>query len=219
MARQLSGSVGIGGKNVAPDVTSVQELLNLAPGGLGGPPFPVVVDGVIGPETVAAINRFQSKNFGWADGRVDPSGKTLAKLNAYAGMEGDPGPAPSPLSAAKPKLPGAGPAKPSGAAFSSSPAAPQVDGNGTTITGALITSVSGTVTMKFPGSWWLRAFSGFYLPPGSFVWCGTIYNNDGPWQFLRKEFEGVGGNGTAALCLLGTGKTVTIPPGMQFQVK
>src|SRR5262245_45527653 len=106
MARQLSASVGVGGRNVAPDVTSVQELLNLAPGGLDGPPFPVVVDGVIGPETVGAINRFQSKNFGWADGRVDPNGKTLAKLNAYADMEGDPGPAPSPPSAAKPKAPG-----------------------------------------------------------------------------------------------------------------
>jgi len=84
MAIQIGGSVGLGGKNFRADVQAVQELLNRVKVGQGGPPAPVAVDGLVGPETVGAITRFQKQNFGWGDGRVDPNGQTLARLNACA---------------------------------------------------------------------------------------------------------------------------------------
>lgn len=84
MAIQIGGSVGLGGKNLRADVQAVQELLNRVAVGQGGPPSPVAVDGLSGPETVGAITRFQKQNFGWGDGRVDPNGQTLARLNACA---------------------------------------------------------------------------------------------------------------------------------------
>jgi peptidoglycan hydrolase-like protein with peptidoglycan-binding domain len=91
MARQIGGSVGLGGKNIRADVVTVQELLNFVSASQGGPPSPVAVDGLIGPETVSAVTRFQKKNIGWSDGRVDPNGDTLTRLNACAdGMAGGP---------------------------------------------------------------------------------------------------------------------------------
>jgi peptidoglycan hydrolase-like protein with peptidoglycan-binding domain len=84
MATQIGGSVGLGGKNFRADVQAVQELLNRVKVGQGGPLSPVAVDGMFGPETVGAITRFQKQNFSWGDGRVDPNGQTLARLNACA---------------------------------------------------------------------------------------------------------------------------------------
>jgi hypothetical protein len=75
----------MGGKNMAQDVVNVQELLNMVPAAEGGPAPPLDVDGLCGPKTIAAIQKFQLAHFGWhgADGRVDPGGPTLAKLNEY----------------------------------------------------------------------------------------------------------------------------------------
>jgi peptidoglycan hydrolase-like protein with peptidoglycan-binding domain len=88
MAKQIGNSVGLSGQNARADVGNVQELLNRVSVGQGGPPSPIAVDGLVGPETVGAVTRFQKKNFGWSDGRVDPNGHTLARLNAYADMAG-----------------------------------------------------------------------------------------------------------------------------------
>ncbi len=42
----------------------------------------LVPDAVVGPKTIAAIDRFQSKQFdNKPDGRIDPNGATLARLN------------------------------------------------------------------------------------------------------------------------------------------
>jgi hypothetical protein len=75
----------MGGVNRPPDVTTVQELLNNVPTGSGGPVPPLAVDGLCGPKTIGAIQRFQRHHFGWpgTDGRVDPGGPTLHKLNEY----------------------------------------------------------------------------------------------------------------------------------------
>src|SRR5262245_18285261 len=75
----ISASVGQGGKNLQPDVITVQELLNRARDRQNLPP--IKVDGFVGPQTVGAIRAFQESRFGWADGRVDPGGPTLAALN------------------------------------------------------------------------------------------------------------------------------------------
>ena len=86
MERSIEKSVGINGHNMAPDVITVQELLDDVPPAEGGPNPLLKVDGKCGPKTKAAIQQFQLKHFGWklADGRVDPDGPTLATLNEIA---------------------------------------------------------------------------------------------------------------------------------------
>lgn len=45
----------------------------------------LMVDGRCGPKTLDAIRKFQSRQFGvgGADGRADPNGRTLARLNQF----------------------------------------------------------------------------------------------------------------------------------------
>ncbi|MFL5331371.1 MAG: peptidoglycan-binding protein [Gemmataceae bacterium] len=76
----IIGSVGEGGKNLQVDVRAIQQLLNQVRGKAGLPP--IAVDGFVGPETVGAIRAYQTSRFGWADGRVDVLGPTLAALNS-----------------------------------------------------------------------------------------------------------------------------------------
>ena len=84
-AKTISASVGIRGKNHYDDVCTVQELLNTVPYGDGGPRPKLDVDGKCGRKTEKAIQQFQLHHFGWklADGRVDPDGPTMAKLNRF----------------------------------------------------------------------------------------------------------------------------------------
>lgn len=93
MPRTILASVGLHGKNLDPDVRTIQELLNKVPQDQGGPKVPLEVDGKCGPLTRGAIQRFQLHHFGWsgADARVDPGQQTLAKLNEF-----DPAPLPPP---------------------------------------------------------------------------------------------------------------------------
>ena len=83
MPKTITGSVGRGGKNFPPsDVMTVQYLLNCVPAPQGGPAKELAVDGAAGPKTIAAIEGFQRKLGGFADGRVDPGGATLRALQA-----------------------------------------------------------------------------------------------------------------------------------------
>ena len=69
----LTGSVGKGGQNNEVDVRAVQaRLVRNA--------IQVTIDGKIGPQTIAAIERFQQARIGTADGRVDPGGNTWKAL-------------------------------------------------------------------------------------------------------------------------------------------
>lgn len=75
----ITASVGRGGINRVHDVRTVQELLNK------NRKFPlksINVDGLIGPETIMAIEDFQRQivKLAHSDGRVDPGGKTLQAL-------------------------------------------------------------------------------------------------------------------------------------------
>ena len=85
LAKQISASVGEGGVNRKPDAITVQQLLNKVPVNEGGPQPALVVDGLPWKKTIAAIKQFQKVQLGfkWPDGRVDPSGQTLDKLNGY----------------------------------------------------------------------------------------------------------------------------------------
>jgi peptidoglycan hydrolase-like protein with peptidoglycan-binding domain len=77
-------------KNTPVDVRAIQELLNGVPPEQGGPSPKLTVDGKCGPQTQKAIQQFQLKHFGWklADGRVDPNGPALAKMNELSSGAG-----------------------------------------------------------------------------------------------------------------------------------
>ncbi len=83
MPKSICGSVGKCGANRRGDVYTVQYLLNCVPVSYGGPCEELVLDGWVGPKTLAAIHGFQKANLGFADGRVDPGGKTFNQLMHY----------------------------------------------------------------------------------------------------------------------------------------
>jgi len=92
MAQMILAPVGrLGGVNRPSDVKVVQELLNRIPHAASGPYPLLAVDAVCGPKTLDAIQKFQLQQLGWgkADGRVDPNGATLQKMNE---MSGNPAP-------------------------------------------------------------------------------------------------------------------------------
>jgi len=78
----ISASVGQGGANRHVDVITVQTLINRNIGRLT-PLRLIKVDGRCGEHTILAIKEFQTRILGMpkADGRVDPGGRTLAKLS------------------------------------------------------------------------------------------------------------------------------------------
>src|SRR5262245_20475555 len=75
----IVASVGAGGVNQSDDVVAIQSALKIAPTD-GDPLPPLDPDGKVGPLTMAAIHKFQKKQFGWADGRVDPEKATIKRL-------------------------------------------------------------------------------------------------------------------------------------------
>ncbi len=87
----LSGSVGQGGRNNRDDIIKVQELLNRVPEPSGGPRVRLTPDGICGPLTLLAIKKFQWRQVlpprapqTLPDGRVDPNGRSLQKLDEFA---------------------------------------------------------------------------------------------------------------------------------------
>ena len=78
--KSLTGSVGRGGKNHKKEVVRVQAVLNVLPTSVGGPAVPLRLDDIVGPKTIAAIEGFQTFQFGKADGRVDVDGPTVLRL-------------------------------------------------------------------------------------------------------------------------------------------
>ena len=77
----ITGSVGRGGRNMASDVRTIQSALNEVSPMDGGPAPELKVDGIVGPLTIAAIEKYQRRQIGRADGRVDPDGPTIHALN------------------------------------------------------------------------------------------------------------------------------------------
>ena len=55
MAKTIVGSVGNGGLNGTKDTMTIQYLLNCVPKAKGGPMVELVVDGIVGPMTRAAL--------------------------------------------------------------------------------------------------------------------------------------------------------------------
>ena len=80
-ASKIKKSVGQGGFNEKEDVRKIQRLLNLISPTDGGPLIPLKEDKICGPITIAAIKRFQQFQSTGSDGRVDPGGQTLTRMN------------------------------------------------------------------------------------------------------------------------------------------
>lgn len=80
-AWRINASVGQGGKNDRDDVRTIQRLLNLIEPHDGGPVVPLVEDGWIGAKTNRAILDFQRAQQTGSDGKVDPFGPTLKRMN------------------------------------------------------------------------------------------------------------------------------------------
>lgn len=77
----ITASVGRNGVNKPEDVIIIQILLNRVPVAQGRPNPQLKADGKIGPNTQDAIDRFQQRHQLGSDGRIDPGGRMLAKLN------------------------------------------------------------------------------------------------------------------------------------------
>lgn len=78
----INSAVGRGGQTKGPDVLRVQKALNLVPKQFGGPSPNLPENSVAGQETIAAIEAFQRRHFGSADGRVDVRGRTHRKISS-----------------------------------------------------------------------------------------------------------------------------------------
>ena len=74
----ITGSVGEGGVNHKEDVIAVQKLLSAAGR------YPEPADGTCDAALIQAIRDFQAGFASHPDGRVDPDGATLRRLNAAA---------------------------------------------------------------------------------------------------------------------------------------
>lgn len=109
--RPIGGSVGRGGSNSKADVLIVQAFLNSIPTQDGGPAVLLAEDGIVGPKTQAAIDKFQAKVLSRTDGRIDPQGPTIKALTGFIcdsasvpagrlGLAGKPGQAAGPSSTA-----------------------------------------------------------------------------------------------------------------------
>lgn len=75
----IAGSVGRNGNNKSTDAGIVQFLLNEIFLKTSGTPL-LKLDGIVGPKTIGAIERFQTRSSLFADGRVDPNGRTISRL-------------------------------------------------------------------------------------------------------------------------------------------
>lgn len=84
---KITGSVGQKGDNLEQDVRVVQQLLNRQ---ALAPLSRLEEDGRAGSSTIEAIRHFQARNMGMKspDGRVDPGGTTLRKLDVDNGQRG-----------------------------------------------------------------------------------------------------------------------------------
>jgi len=79
MSVGINGSVGRDGKNGKADTRKIQRLLNAI-----YPATLLVVDGQCGAKSIRRIERFQRRFTQRPDGRVDPRGRTLKRMNAAA---------------------------------------------------------------------------------------------------------------------------------------
>lgn len=86
--KRIGAAVGRGGSNNSSDVEVVKYLLNTVRADEGGP-LTVILTTTPMSELIVNIERFQRKEFGIADGRVDVEGRTLKRLREFDPTPGD----------------------------------------------------------------------------------------------------------------------------------
>jgi len=81
----ISRPVGLGEPRLVPnlseDVLTIQKALNRFGPQLGGPSPKLVVDGLIGRLTIGAIEKFQTRQLGSTDSKIDPGRQTIIRIN------------------------------------------------------------------------------------------------------------------------------------------
>jgi peptidoglycan hydrolase-like protein with peptidoglycan-binding domain len=77
----ISASVGLGARNQSDDVKTIQMALNRFPVSMGGPSPKLKPDGIVGPLTAGAIEKFQRRQLGFTDQKIDPEKKTIERIN------------------------------------------------------------------------------------------------------------------------------------------
>jgi len=80
----IAKSVGAGAPNDATDVRTIQRALNRFPDSMGGPQPKLDPDGRVGRLTTGAIEKFQKRQLGVTDFRIDPNKRTINKINELA---------------------------------------------------------------------------------------------------------------------------------------
>lgn len=93
-AQTLTGSVGEGGVNSQEEIRWVQTVLNQVPSSVGGSITPLTIDGLLGPNTLTAIKRFQKIQLGFEDGVIEPDHRTHQRLLEFVDFENQERPAP-----------------------------------------------------------------------------------------------------------------------------
>ncbi|MEP7366819.1 MAG: M35 family metallo-endopeptidase, partial [Acidobacteriota bacterium] len=79
--------VGLKGRNDTLDVLTIQSaLIRVTPANGGADPN-LAMDGICGPKTIAAIQKFQLHHFGWkgCDGLIEPGRQTINKIDEILG--------------------------------------------------------------------------------------------------------------------------------------
>jgi len=77
----IGKSVGLGAPNDREDVRTIQKGLNRFPDSMGGPKPKLVPDGLVGKLTIGAIEKFQRRQLGFTDQKVDPDKRTINRIN------------------------------------------------------------------------------------------------------------------------------------------
>lgn len=90
---KISAPVGRGETNLQDDVNTIITLLNDVPASQGGPDAPL--NAPTNEQLFSAISKFQRRQFGSADGVIDPGKQTIGRLNKLTGrapaVSGTPG--------------------------------------------------------------------------------------------------------------------------------
>lgn len=77
----ITRPVGPGAANDARDVRIIQQALNRFPASMGGPVPRLKVDGIVGKFTTGAIEKFQRRQLGFTDFKIEPNRATINKIN------------------------------------------------------------------------------------------------------------------------------------------
>ena len=90
MVLAIAGSVGNGGTNDPNDVYRIKVALNQVNPNWGGPTQTLDEDGIADQLLTDSISGFQQFQLGFSDGRIDPNGATIGRLDLVMNDPGDP---------------------------------------------------------------------------------------------------------------------------------